>query len=333
MLEIKSVLNLKQKFEFHKEFIFVDPEKIEKYTSNIFLKILNYFLPPTKKWLPQSFVAKENNKIIGQVTLIPDSFSHFRWQFSHLKLNENIDFVARYLIDYAVNKYGGSGIATFLVYIDDCDMDALKIFKQECNFRSCSGIEFYYNSKISSVECEFDREDFIDFTPDMLDTLFEINTDNIFTHFRPSLTINKNELKSEFLNSIKQHKLKIFAPKGNIEGYFNLYQANGREFFLDVITSKPYEQCYGEIISYVCNDILKSNDEIKLTTLVKKYRQTSGKLAEILKENGFKISSITHILVKDYWKRVDVKQDLEEKMFMLLNDLKATKSLRINGDK
>ena len=333
MLEIKSVLNLKQKFEFHKEFIFVDPEKIEKYTSNIFFKLINYFLPPSKKWLPQSFVAKENNNIIGQVILIPDSFSHFRWQFSNLKINKNIDFVARYLIDYAVNKYGGSGIATFLVYIDDSDTDALKIFKQECNFRSCSGIEFYCISDISSVNCEFNKIDFIDFTPNMLNTLFEINTDNIFTHFRPSLTINKNELKSEFLNSIQQHKLKIFAPKGNIEGYFNLYQANENEYYLDVITSKPYEQCYGEIVSYVCKDVLKSQKGIKLTVLVKKYRQTSGKLAENLKELGFKINSTTHILVKDYWKRVDTKQDLEEKMFMFLNDLKATKSLRINEDK
>ena len=163
MLEIKSVLNLNQKFEYHKEFIFVDPEKIKKYTSNIFLKLINYFLTPSKKWLPQSFVAKENNKIIGQVTLLPDSFSHVRWQFSNLKINENIDFVVRYLIDYAVNKYGGAGIATFLVYIDDRDVDAMKIFKQECNFRSCSGIEFHSLSDFSSCESKFNQEDFIDF--------------------------------------------------------------------------------------------------------------------------------------------------------------------------
>ena len=119
MLKIRRTLfdHIKEK-DFDK-FMFVNPEKIHKLSGNMFLRIINHILPPTKKFLRESFNAKDNGKIIAQISLVPDNFSNFRWQISSLKIRQENEFIAKPLIDFVVNKYGGSGVSSFLIYIDE----------------------------------------------------------------------------------------------------------------------------------------------------------------------------------------------------------------------
>ena len=155
---------------------------------------------------------------------------------------------------------------------------------------------------------------------------------NIFPHFRPSLISDLNDFKYEFLKQAKEDYLKVFVINGVPEGYFRIYTNDKKNFFVDVITSKPYEHCYTEIISYI-HSLLKQHSEfISLTVFLKRYRETSQALEGALQTLGYSFLSTTHILVKDYWQKVDENQS-EEKLFAFFNDLATHGVLNICDNK
>ncbi|MCQ2957564.1 MAG: hypothetical protein MJ180_01530 [Candidatus Gastranaerophilales bacterium] len=320
MLKISRTLfdHIKEK-DFTK-FMFIDPEQVEKMSGNIFIRLINHILPVTKKFLRETFNAKENDKILSQVSLVPDGFSHIRFQISSLKIREGYEFSSKPLIDYVVNNYGGRGVASFLVYIDECYPEIISLFKNECGFRSCSKIEFYTISDLNNITGEFNSDNFKKVENKDITELLEINTMNIFPHFRPSLISRLKTFKKEFIKHTKKNLFKVFRVNGRCEGYFKLYTNDNKNFVADIITSKAYEQCYEEILAYIKNYLSDKKSFESLTVLLKKYRETSIKLEEILTDKNFRITNTTHILVKDYWQRVKEGQS-EEKLFVFFNDL------------
>ena len=143
MLKISRTLFDHIKENDFKKIMFIDPEQVRKLSGNIFMRIINHFLPPANKFLRETFNAKENNKILSQLSVIPDNFSNSRFQISSLKIRKGNEFAAKPIIDFVVNKYGGSGACNFLVYIDENYPEIISLFKNECGFRSCSKIEFF----------------------------------------------------------------------------------------------------------------------------------------------------------------------------------------------
>ena len=320
MLKIRRTLFDHIKENDFDKFMFVNPEKIQKLSGNIFLRLVNHILPPTKKFLRETFNAKDNGKILAQISLVPDNFSNYRWQISSLKIREGNKFVAKPIIDFVVNKYGGSGVSSFLIYIDDTNPEIISLFKNECGFRSCAKIDFYITHDLNNSLVDFDENNFKDLSDEDILDLLEINTANIFTNFRPSLISNLKDFKKEFFHHSNSDFLKVFVINGRAEGYFRIYSMDKKNFLADIITSKPYENCYGEIIAYIQYYLKSKTDFESLTVLLKRYRETALALEENLKNSNYAISNTTHILVKDYWQKVGEVQN-EEKLFVFFNDL------------
>ena len=107
MLKINRTLNDHIKENDFTKYMFIDPEKIHKLSGNFLKRLVNHFLPPTRKFLRESFNALDEGKILAQISLIPDNFSNFRWQISSLKIKDEYEHIAKPLIDFVVNKYGG----------------------------------------------------------------------------------------------------------------------------------------------------------------------------------------------------------------------------------
>ena len=322
MLKIRRTLFDHIKENDFDKFMFVDPEIIHKLSGNFFLRLVNHFLPPTKKFLRETFNAKDNGKILAQISLVPDNFSDFRCQISSLKIRHENKFAAKPIIDFVVNKYGGSGVSSFLIYIDEKYPEIISLFKNECGFRSCAKIDFYMVNDLNNALTDFDENNFKDLSDEDILDLLEINTANIFTNFRPSLISNLKDFKNEFFHRSNTVFFKVFVVNGRPEGYFRIYSIDKKNFLADIITSKPYENCYGEIIAYI-QYYLKSKAVFEsLTVLLKRYRETALALEENLKNANYKINNTTHILVKDYWQKVGEIQN-EEKLFVFFNDLTA----------
>jgi len=319
MLKISRTLFDHIKEDNFKKFMFIDPEQVRKLSGNIFVRIINHILPSSNKFLRETFNAKENNKIHSQLSVIPDNFSNSRFQISSLKIREGSEFAAKPIIDYVVNSYGGNGVYNFLVYIDEDSPEVISLFKNECGFRSCAKIEFYQINNLENINLKFDKSNFKNIeNTDILD-LLEINTMNIFPHFRPALITKLKTFKKEFINHTKNNICKVFIVNNRCEGYFKLYTNDNKNYVADIITSKAYEQCYDELLAYIKEYLSDTNKFESLTVLLKKYRETSPKLEEVLKSNYFKLTNTTHILVKDYWQRIKADQN-EEKLFVFFND-------------
>ena len=312
------------------KFMFIDPEKIHKLSGNFFRRCLNHILPPTNKFLRETFNAVENGKILAQISLIPDNFSNFRWQFSSLKIRSGCEYIAKPLVDFVVSKYGGSGVSTFLAYVDENNDNVISLFKNQCGFRSCAKIDFFRITNLDSFVCDFNEANFKDFEKNDIIEILEINTMNIFPHFRPSLISDLNDFKYEFLKQAKGDYLKVFVVNGTPEGYFRIYTNDKKNFFVDVITSKAYEHCYAEIISYIHSLLKDHRDFLSLTVFLKRYRETSQALEECLVSAGYSFLSTTHILVKDYWQK---ENQTEEKLFAFFNDLATHGVLNICNTK
>ncbi|MDD3594258.1 MAG: hypothetical protein PHX18_06495 [Candidatus Gastranaerophilales bacterium] len=320
MLKINRIFSDNVKMRGASEQLSADPDKLSFSQKNCLLRLISFFLPVQKKFAREVFVAKRKNKVLAKLALTPDSFSKSRWQFTSLMFKEKHKQIAKTLIDYVVNYYGGAGASTFLAYVDETNPQMISVLKNECLFRNCAKIEFLTLENLASLNIEYDLNDFRDVNVKDSEELLEINTSNIFTHYRPALISDLGEFK---LNKSHNNIFKVFAPKGNIAGYFRLCSNNKKDFYLDVITSKPYEQCYLEMLGCIKDIVLEQNNEASLTVYLKKYRQTAGKLKEVLEELGFNFSSSTQILVKDYWQRIPVKNEMEEKLFVLFNDIKG----------
>ncbi len=320
MLKIKRTLFDHIKEKDFSRFMFIDPEKIQKLSGNIILRTINHFLPPTAKFLRESFNAIENRKILAQISIIPDSFSNFRCQFSSLKIKHGYDFLAKTLIDYVVNKYGGNGVSSFLVYIDENNPNIISLFKNGCGFRSCAKIDFYTTNNLENSLSDFDENNFKDLEDSDVLELLEINTANIFPYFRPSLISDLKYFKQEFFKQSKNVFFKVFVVNSRPEGYFRIYSLDKKNFLVDIITSKAFEHCYSEIVAYIQYFLRTKNDFESLTVLLKRYRETAQVLEKNLKFANYFISNATQILVKDYWKRIDEMQN-EEKLFVFFNDL------------
>ena len=322
MLKIRRTLFDHIREQDFSKFMFINPEQIQKFSGNILIRAFNHILPPTKKFLRETFNAAENGKIPSQLSLVPDNFSNVRFQISSLKIREGNEFIAKPLIDYVVNKYGGNGVSSFMVYIDENHPQIISLFKNDCGFRSCAKVEFYYTDNLKIEENSFDENNFRNLKDDDIGELLEINTLNISPHFRPALISKLKTFKRKFLKHTKNDFFKVFIVNDRPEGYFRVYTTDGENFIADIITSKFYEQCYGEIISYIKNCLSSYKYFKSLTILLKRYRETSKALEEVLGKSDFKLTNITQILIKDYWQRAGENQ-FEEKFLVFFNDLTA----------
>ena len=322
MLKIKRTLFDHIREQDFTKYMFINPEQIQKYSGNIFIRFFNHILPPTHKFLRETFNAIDNGKILAQISLVPDKFSNLRYQISSLKIRNGNEFIAKPLLDYMVNKYGGSGVISFLVYIDENNPNIISLFKNECGFRSCAKIEFYQTDNIYNDLTEFDENNFKNLEKKDIMALLDINTENIFPHYRPSLISKIKGFKHKFLKQTKNDIFKVFMVNGKQEGYFRLYDNGEGNFYADIITSKAYEICYSEIIAYIQNYLKTKKNFKNLTVVLKKYRETSHALEEILKNSNYNISGTTHIFVKDYWQKIS-EHASEDKIFVFFNDLLA----------
>ena len=277
------------------------------------LDFLHSLAPINLKFLQESYVAADEDTILGVIGLISDGRQKTRWKINRLVLNVNKYDIGKQLIDYVVNKYGGAGVETFITSIDENYGEAIALFKHGCGFRSCTKIHVWEKDDLESIEA-----------PKALDILREANVYDaknlqeleqqcIFPHFRPSLTRNVNDFKFDFRNKIisqlRGYKVKAYVldnpihKSGNqIEGYILIVTRDNKNFWADIILSLGYQTYYEDMLTHIIHYISEQNRAAKLHLYVRKYYQGSDKLDEVVHKYNFNQAQVFQVLVKDYWK-------------------------------
>ncbi len=162
------------------------------------------------------------------------------------------------MIDYVVNKYGGAGIESFLTIIDENNTEAISLFKEACGFRSCSLIEVMQKEGVKPTE-KYSKNNMLK-EAKITDAkeIQELDTQNLFPQFRPSLNKHVSDFKFGFrnalLNKAKGFKIKRMVLKNNdnksIEGYLSIADSDNKNFWIDITLSLPYVEYFEDVLEY-----------------------------------------------------------------------------------
>jgi len=293
------------------------------------LDVLHDLLPVDRKFLQESYVAVEDNEILGLIGIIADGHEKSRWKINRLILNTNAYDVGKQLVDYVVNKYGGAGIETFLTVIDDRHEEAISLFKNACMFRSCAQIQVWSIDNLSDLVDNQEITDFVPQKPYHSQKLYELYQQALFPQFRPSLTKSPKDFEISLVMklqmSLKKESIDRFVlnnpDKKSIEGYFTIYTADNKDFWFDVVLSLGYTEYYETILKFVVKFVTDKNPSAKLNVYARKYFQNSSKLVDLLEKNNFKWSRSYQVLVKDYWKPAKLKADEKKSPIIIFPDI------------
>jgi len=279
------------------------------------IDMLHSLLPSNLKFLQESYVAKENRNLLGLISLIPEGRSKTRWKINRLVLNINAYEVGKQLIDYVVNKYGGSGVETFITTINENYHEAIDLFKNACGFRSCTQVHIWENENPEIKDFK-NIPQLRNFKPSDSKLLQELEEQCIFPHFRPSLCRSVSDfnfgLKNRLLDFFKGYSVKRWVldnpSQNSIEGYTVIMSMDGMSYWIDIMLSLAYQEYYEDLLNYACKFAKSINPNAKIYVNLRKYYQSNKKLNEVLINQNFQQTCSFQVLVKDYWKVTPVDE-------------------------
>lgn len=272
------------------------------------LNLINKLLPLKFKFAAESFVAIEEKKLCGLVTLKPQKKNHLSWRISKLFLDENGYDTGRQLISFVIAKYGAMGANTFTVKVDENDEELLELFSKGCGFRVCASEQLWKMEEIKSGKCELDKCFFRPFKNSDAKEVMSIYNDLIFPHFRYSLAKTPREFENLLFSGLYRTTYFKYViqdnTKNSIKGFFTIQTIDNENFILDINLVSAFDNYYSDVINFALSQIFMRKRKFNFYVLNKKYQTNGSKVEKYLQENGFKNIKNQIVLVKDYYKRI-----------------------------
>lgn len=272
------------------------------------LNFINRILPLGLKFAHDSYVAIEDGKICGFVTIKPQDKNPQSWRISKLFLDENGYDTGRQLISYIIAKYGAMGANTFSVKVDEHHEELLELFSKGCGFRACSTEQLWKMEDIKLSAPSLDKGFFRPFKNSDASTAAGIHNELIYPHFRYSLAKTPAEFENIVFNGL--HKTSFFKyviedrSKHSVKGYFSIQTNDNENFILSVDLVSAFDDYLNDVINFAINRIMMRKKVFNLYFRNKKYQTNGAKIEKYLNNNGFKNVKTRIVLVKDYYKRI-----------------------------
>lgn len=272
------------------------------------LNLINRLLPLSCKFAPDSYIAIEDDKICGLVTLKAQEKNPQSWRITKLFLDENGYDVGRQLVSFVIARYGAMGANTFSVKVDENHEELLELFSKGCGFRVCASEQLWKMTEFKVGSSSLDKGFFRPFKDADSKAAASIHNDLIFPHFRYSLAKKSEEYENIIFSGL--HKTSYFkyviedGSEHAIKGYFCIQTDDNENFTLDVDLVSAFDGYLEDVINFSISQIMMRRKKFNLYFLNKKYQTNGAKTEKFLSENGFKNVKNQIILVKDYYKRI-----------------------------
>ena len=273
--------------------------------------LANRLMPLKCKFSTDSYVAIEDEKICGLITMKAQEKNPLCWRISKLFLDENGYDTGRQLVSFAIARFGAMGANTFLAKVDENHEELLELFSKGCGFRACASEQLWKIDdikKLSTNENTLDKGFFRPFKSSDTKAVASIYNDLIFPHFRYSLAKTPAEFENVICSGL--HKTSYFkyviedGSKHSIKGFFSIQTDDNENFTLDINIVNAFDEYVGDVINFSISQIMMRTRKFNLYFLNKKYHTNSAKIENFLKENNFKNVKTQIVLVKDYYKKV-----------------------------
>ena len=272
------------------------------------LNFINRMLPLGLKFAHDSYVAIEDGKICGFVTIKPQDKNPQSWRISKLFLDENGYDTGRQLISYIIAKYGAMGANTFSVKVDEHHEELLELFSKGCGFRACSTEQLWKMEDIKLSAPSLDKGFFRPFKNSDASTAAGIHNELIYPHFRYSLAKTPAEFENVIFKGLHQTSFFKYViedrSKHSVKGYFSIQTNDNENFILSVDLVSAFDDYLNDVINFAINRIMMRKKVFNLYFRNKKYQTNGAKIEKYLNNNGFKNVKTRIVLVKDYYKRI-----------------------------
>lgn len=284
-------------------------------------------LPASWQPLPALFVATYQQQLAGVIWLQRET-GH-RWRIEQLILHPEFGnlTIGEHLLEYAIHRFGGTGVEQFLARVSIDNDEALSLLKQ-ANFRQLDRRYDYQWTGTTDDKLK---------TPAIIDGLREAlpkDSHNLQALFNETLSPTTrpylSRTKKMFGGSISRNLIQkissgryskrwlvesFHASTPTLLGMVQVFSDNYQQFHIEVITSPGWQDGYAELIQHAiahCHQHTSTPD-----IFLHQYGQQHN--PEVLtKTLGFTCQRELLLLIKDYWKPIKLDKHNKQASPLLL---------------
>ncbi len=277
------------------------------------IDFIHHFLPLKFKILSESFVALEDDKIMGLLTV--NKTGGKKVKITRLLLDEGSVSVGKMLVNCVINVYFSKGAENFYVVADETNKSMIDMFCKGCGFKDF-GYELSY--KISKDEIQLSRSE-INFehirkmTGNDIKEAKELSDSAVYSCQRSLFCKTTEDFKNPFL----KREQYVLVSKNKIFGYFSIIKLNRDDYILDFVITPAYEGYLTDIIEFAEAGLINGSSFKNLYIKLKSCYINFKGLKEIL-DMEYKINSTNKVLVKDFLVSKKREFNLEQ---MIFNDI------------
>lgn len=271
---------------------FLNNSATDTYINHIMfnpLAFLHHFLPLKWKFLPESYVLKDENEVKGLITVAPASSRQKKVEIKKLFFEENSLIDATELIQFAVSKYKSIGAVSVLVKVDDYLIDLLSVFVNKCGFSKISYEKLWKINQFNNFE--YDKREFRSFKNSDAQAIANLYNDALLPHFRPLLGKDTREFKESTFKGLSyksEYKYVIEDKKTrNVIGCVSITTSDNENFVIDVIQTSWIVLDINSIISFATAQIRKRKKKFGLFIKTQRYTTLGENYESQFLQNGF----------------------------------------------
>lgn len=261
---------------------------INRIMFNPFLP-LHYFLPLQFKFLPESYILKDEKDIKGLITIAPTKCRYNKMEIQKLLFEENSFSDAAELVQFVVSKYKAMGASSIMVKVDDYLPDLLSMFISKCGFSQISYEKLWRITKTPNAN--FNKKEFRPFKNSDSQLVANLYNDSLLPHFRPLLSKEVVEFKEPLfkgLSYLSEYKYIMEDRKSkNVLACISIQTVDNENFIVDIIQTAWAELDINMLLSYAAYQIKKRKKKFGLFVRTKKYTTIGSNYESKFMENNF----------------------------------------------
>jgi len=304
----------------------VNDTYVNRIMFNPFLP-LHYFLPLRFKFLPESYVLKEEKEIKGLITIAPTKCRNKKMEIQKLFFEENSFLDAAELVQFVVSKYKAMGAPSIMVKVDDYLPELLTMLVSKCGFSQISYEKLWRINKF--IDTDFDKKEFRSFRNSDTKAVTNLYNDSLLPHFRPLLGREVREFKESILQGLSyysEYKYVIEDKKTNaIIGCLIIQTSDNENYVLDIIQTGWINLDINAAINYAIYQIKKRKKRFGLFVKTKRYTTQGENYEKQFLQNGFECVQ-NQIVLTNSSARV-LKESTKSGKYTVLSDFLPTSPL------
>ena len=276
-------------------------------------------IPMRFKFLPESYVLTDENKILACISVKSFNKNHRKWEISKFLMSETPYETGLLLLQYVITKFAAKGTHTFLAAIDETQGELINLFVNGAGFRQCSRQQMWKCTNLNQEKTNLFGLNVRPFKNSDAIKVSELFNETILPHFRPSLSKNKSEFYESCLNILPHNSEFRYivenSERKEIVSYMVLKTNDNKNFILDFVVSKAYEYMFSELVNYAISQSQKRTKNLNFYVINHYYLQNANYIEDVLKEKGFESINSSSILVKDLFRTIKNENSISQTVF------------------